>query len=267
MMAEPESDRTHSGAAATQAPRILVVDDDPTVRELVARHLERAGFAVTTAKGGQDGLRLARELRPAAVTLDIMMPDIDGWTVLAAMKGDPALSHIPVVLMTIVEEKNRGYALGAADYLVKPVDRGKLVEALRHICGSSAGRILLIDDDDIVRRGVRLALEPIGWHVTEAENGRIALDALATSRPDVVILDLMMPRMNGFEFLDEMRARAEWRDIPVVVITAKDLTEADRNRLNGGVEHIIQKSDRDEMLRRLTGELSKWVKPRVAGRA
>ena len=266
-VAEPEFGRAHSGAAATEAPRILVVDDDPTVRELVARHLERAGFAVTTAKGGQDGLRLARELRPAAVTLDIMMPDIDGWTVLAAMKGDPALSHIPVVLMTIVEEKNRGYALGAADYLVKPVDRGKLVNALRHICGPSAGRVLLIDDDDIVRRGVRLALEPIGWHVTEAENGRIALDSLSTSRPDVIILDLMMPRMNGFEFLDELRARAEWRDIPVVVITAKDLTEADRNRLNGGVEHIIQKSERDEMLRRLTGELKKWVKPRVAERA
>ena len=266
-VAEPEFGRAHSGAAATEAPRILVVDDDPTVRELVARHLERAGFAVTTAKGGQDGLRLARELRPAAVTLDIMMPDIDGWTVLAAMKGDPALSHIPVVLMTIVEEKNRGYALGAADYLVKPVDRGKLVTALQHICGSSAGRVLLIDDDDVVRRGVRLALEPIGWHVTEAEDGRIALDSLSTSRPDVIILDLMMPRMNGFEFLDEMRARAEWRDIPVVIITAKDLTEADRNRLNGGVEHIIQKSDRDEMLRRLTGELSKWVKPQVAGRA
>jgi CheY-like chemotaxis protein len=233
----------------------------------VARHLERAGFAVTTAKGGQDGLRLARELRPAAVTLDIMMPDIDGWTVLAAMKGDPALSHIPVVLMTIVEEKNRGYALGAADYLVKPVDRGKLVTALQHICGPSAGRVLLIDDDDVVRRGVRLALEPIGWHVTEAENGRIALDSLSTSRPDVIILDLMMPTMNGFEFLDELRARAEWRDIPVVVMTAKDLTEADRNRLNGGVEHIIQKSDRDEMLRKLTSELSKWVKPQVAGRA
>jgi GAF domain-containing protein/CheY-like chemotaxis protein len=267
MVAEPDSGRVHSGAVAAQAPRILVVDDDPTVRELVARHLERAGFAVTTAKGGQDGLRLARELRPAAVTLDIMMPDIDGWTVLAAMKGDPALSHIPVVLMTIVEEKNRGYALGAADYLVKPVDRGKLVEALRHICGASAGRVLLIDDDNVVRRGVRLALEPIGWDVTEAENGRIALDALSTSRPDVIILDLMMPRMNGFEFLDEMRARAEWRDIPVVIITAKDLTEADRNRLNGGVEHIIQKSERDEMLHRLTSELSKWVKPRVAGRA
>ena len=119
-----------------QAPLILVVDDDATVRELVARHLERAGFSVVTANGGQEGLRLARELRPAAVTLDIMMPDLDGWTVLAAMKGDPSLADIPVVLMTIVEEKNRGYALGAADYLVKPVDRGRLIEALRNICGS-----------------------------------------------------------------------------------------------------------------------------------
>jgi CheY-like chemotaxis protein len=100
-----------------------VVDDDPTVRELVVRHLERAGFAVVAARGGQEGLRLVRELRPAAVTLDIMMPDLDGWTVLAAIKGDPALANVPVVLMSIIEEKNRGYALGAADYLVKPVDR------------------------------------------------------------------------------------------------------------------------------------------------
>jgi GAF domain-containing protein/DNA-binding response OmpR family regulator/anti-sigma regulatory factor (Ser/Thr protein kinase) len=254
-------------AGATQVPRILVVDDDATVRELVARHLERAGFVVTTAMGGQEALRLARELRPAAMTLDIMMPDLDGWTVLAAMKGDPSLSGIPVVLMTIVEEKNRGYALGAADYLVKPVDRGKLVETLRNICGSAAGRVLLIDDDDVVRRSVRLALEPIGWHVAEAEHGRLALDSLSASRPDVIILDLMMPEMDGFEFLDELRARADWRDIPVVVITAKDLTEADRNRLNGGVERIIQKSERDEMLRRLAGELSKLVKPKSAGPA
>jgi signal transduction histidine kinase/DNA-binding response OmpR family regulator len=252
-------------AGAAQAPRILVVDDDATVRELVARHLERAGFAVTAAKGGREALRLARELRPAAMTLDIMMPDLDGWTVLAAMKGDPSLAAIPVVLMTIVEEKNRGYALGAADYLVKPVDRGKLVEALRNICGSAAGRVLLIDDDDVVRRAVRLALEPLGWQVTEAENGLLALDSLSASRPDVIILDLMMPKMDGFEFLDELRARPDWRDIPVVVITAKDLTEADRNRLNGGVERIIEKSERDEMLRRLAGELGKLVKPRAAG--
>ena len=243
-----------------EEPLILVVDDDATVRELVERHLERAGFAVVTARGGQEGLRLVRELRPAAVTLDIMMPDLDGWTVLAAIKGDPALAAIPVVLMSIVEEKNRGYALGAADYLVKPVDRSKLVETLVSICGPVAGRVLLVDDDDLVRRGVRHALEPIGWKVTEAENGQVAVKSLIAARPDVIILDLMMPKMDGFEFLNEMRARPEWQDIPVVVITAKDLTDEDRDRLNGGVERIIQKSDRDEMLRQLTREISKCVK-------
>jgi CheY-like chemotaxis protein len=243
-----------------EEPLILVVDDDATVRGLVERHLERAGFAVVTARGGKEGLRLVRELRPAAVTLDITMPDLDGWTVLAAIKDDPALASIPVVLMSIVEEKNRGYALGAADYLVKPVDRAKLVETLTSICGPAAGRVLLVDDDELVRRGVRQALEPLGWKVIEAEDGQIAVDSLAAARPDVIILDLMMPKMDGFEFLNELRARPDWRDIPVVVITAKDLTEEDRDRLNGGVERIIQKSDRDEMLRQLTREISKQVK-------
>jgi CheY-like chemotaxis protein len=147
---------------------------------------------------------------------------------------------------------------------VKPVDRSKLVATLRNICGTATGRVLLIDDDDVVRRGVRLALEPIGWHITEAENGLLALDCISKSRPDVIILDLMMPKMNGFEFLDELRSQPDWRDIPVVVITAKELTDQDRNRLNGGVESIIHKSERDEMLRRLTAELSKWVKPMTA---
>jgi CheY-like chemotaxis protein len=250
----------HPIAEESEEPLILVVDDDATVRDLVKRHLERAGFAVVAARGGQEGLRLVRELRPAAVTLDIMMPDLDGWTVLAAIKGDPALASTPVVLMSIVDQKNRGYALGAADYLIKPVDRRKLVETLRHICGATAGHALLVDDDDVVRRGVRAALEPIGWQVTEAENGRLAVDKLAAARPDVIILDLMMPTMDGFEFLDELRLRAEWRDIPVVVITAKDLTDADRNRLNGGVERIIAKTDRDAMLRQLAAELKRCVK-------
>jgi CheY-like chemotaxis protein len=139
----------------TQEPLILVVDDDSTARDLVERHLERSGFAVVTAPGGREGLRLVRELRPAAVTLDIMMPDLDGWTVLAAIKGDPALASTPVVLMSIVDQKNRGYALGAVDYLVKPVDRAKLVETLTGICGLTAGHALLVDDDDVVRRSVR----------------------------------------------------------------------------------------------------------------
>ena len=247
-------------AEGTEQPLILVVDDEATARDLVERYLQRSGFAVVTARGGQEGLRLVRELRPAAVTLDIMMPDLDGWTVLAAIKGDPALASIPVVLISIVDQKNRGYALGAADYLVKPVDRAKLVETLTNICGASAGRALLVDDDEVVRRSVRQALEPIGWKVTEAENGQVAVEAIAAARPDVIILDLMMPKMDGFEFLDELRSRPDWRDIPIVVITAKDLTDEDRNRLNGGVERIIQKSDRDEMLRQLSRELAKCVK-------
>src|ERR1700720_1870019 len=120
------------------------------------------------------------------------MPDLDGWTVLAAIKGDPELAGIPVILMSIVDQKNRGYALGAADYLVKPVDRVKLVETLTGICGTTAGRALLVDDDEVVRRGVRQTLEPIGWKVTEAENGRVAVEALVAARPAVIILHLLM---------------------------------------------------------------------------
>jgi CheY-like chemotaxis protein len=250
----------HPIAAEAEEPLIVVVDDDVTVRELVERHLERSGFAVVTAGGGQEGLRLVQELRPAAVTLDIMMPDLDGWTVLAAIKGDPALASTPVVLMSMVDQKNRGYALGAADYLVKPVDRTKLVETLASICGSAVGRALLVDDDELVRRVVRQVLQPLGWQVGEAENGQVAVKSLGAARPDVIILDLMMPQMDGFEFLDELRRKPEWQDIPVVVITAKDLTDDDRNRLNGGVDRIIQKSDRDEMLRQLSREISRCVK-------
>jgi signal transduction histidine kinase/DNA-binding response OmpR family regulator len=255
----------HSIAEDAKEPLIVVVDDDVTVRELVERHLERAGFAVVTAGGGQEGLRLVRELRPAAVTLDIKMPDLDGWTVLAAIKGDPALANIPVLLMSIIDEKSRGYTLGAAEYLVKPVHRTKLVETLTRICGAVAGRVLLVDDDEVVRRGVRQALEPIGWNVTEAEDGQVAVNSLIAARPDVIILDLMMPKMDGFEFLDELRSRSDWQHIPVVVITAKELTDEDRDRLNGGVERIIQKSDRDEMLRQLSREISKCVKRQSAG--
>jgi adenylate cyclase len=243
----------------SNAPLILVIDDDATVREVVGRFLEREGFSVAEADGGEAGLRLAREMHPAAVTLDIMMPDLDGWTVLAAIKGDPDLIDLPVVLMTIIDEKNRGYALGAADYLVKPVDRQKLIDVLDAVCGRARGRLLMVDDDDLGRRQMRAALEQQGWTVTEASDGFAALKELSEALPDVIILDLMMPEMDGFEFLEEMRRNVEWRGIPVLVVTAKDLTDADRIRLNGGVERIIQKSNRDDVLREVCSVLAKCV--------
>jgi signal transduction histidine kinase/CheY-like chemotaxis protein len=232
---------------------ILVVDDDPTVREVIERHLTREGFAVVTASGGQEGLRLARALHPAAITLDVMMPDLDGWTVLAAIKGDPELADIPVILMSIVDDKNRGYALGATDYMVKPVDRARLSGVLRNICGAVGRQVLLVDDDDMTRRGMRLALEKDGWEVGEAENGRVALARLTETRPNIIMLDLMMPEMDGFEFLVEMRSHPEWRDIPVLVVTAKDLSAEELGRLNGDVARVLQKGapELDELLREL----------------
>jgi signal transduction histidine kinase/CheY-like chemotaxis protein len=236
--------------APTGAATILVIDDDQTVREVMERFLVREGFAVVTASGGVEGLKLAHELHPAAITLDVMMPDVDGWTVLAAIKGDPQLADIPVILMSIIDEKNRGYSLGATDYMVKPVDRERLSGVLRNICGTVGRQVLLVDDDDMARRGMRQALEKDGWQVAEAENGRIALLRVAETRPDIIMLDLMMPEMDGFEFLVEMRSHAEWRDIPVLVVTAKDLSAEERGRLKGEVENVLQKGapELEEML-------------------
>ena len=236
------------------------MDDDPTVREILERYLTREGFSVVTAGSGLDGLRLAREIRPAAITLDVMMPDVDGWTVLAAIKGDPALADIPVILVTIVDERSRGYSLGATDYMVKPIDRERLVGVLREISGTLGRHALLVDDDDLLRRGMRLALEQDGWKVTEAANGRLAMAQLGEMRPDVIVLDLMMPEMDGFEFLDGIRQRTEWREIPVLVVTAKDLTSEDRARLNVGVERILHKSSRDKLLAEVALALAGFVK-------
>ena len=232
---------------------ILVIDDDQTVCELMSRHLEREGFVVRTATGGREGLRLAHELHPAAITLDINMPDLDGWTVLAAIKGDPQLADIPVVLVTIEDNRSRGYSLGATDYMTKPIDRERLVGLLQGISSSTARTVLLVDDDEIMRESVRRVLEQEKWQVIEASNGRFALERLADANPDVIVLDLMMPEMDGFEFLVRMRQRAEWRDIPVLILTAKDLSAEDLKQLNGYVERVMQKnaSELGELLREL----------------
>jgi len=248
-------------AAVAEAP-VLVIDDDPTVRQLMVRYLEREGFVVVTADNGITGLALARELHPSAITLDVMMPELNGWTVLSALKGDPALSDIPVVLVSIVDDKQRGYMLGATEYLVKPVDRDKLVTTLRALCGIEAGRLLLVEDDEVARPVITQTMEREGWTVSQAANGRIALERLSGTRPDAIVLDLMMPEMDGFEFLVELRERQECNDIPVIVVTALDLSAADHARLNGQVERIIQKSGQgqDQLLQEVVASVARVVR-------
>ena len=235
---------------------ILVVDDDPDVRQLLQRHLSREGFRVLTAAGGEEGLRLAREARPRAITLDVMMPGMDGWEVLTALKKDPDLAAIPILLCTILDDRSMGFALGASEFLTKPIDRNHLVALLRkHARGQSPGRVLLVEDDAVAREMLARLMQKEGWLVAEAENGRIALEHIAEGRPELILLDLMMPELDGFEFVNEFRKIEANRSIPIIVVTAKDLTPEDHRRLNGHVEAILQKGGRssDDLLREISG--------------
>jgi PAS domain S-box-containing protein len=221
---------------------VLVIDDDPTVCDLLQRFLSKEGFRVVSASGGEEGLQLAKALRPVAITLDVLMPGMDGWAVLTAMKADPDLADIPVILLTIVDNKNLGYALGAAGHLTKPIDRDHLIALLQKYRREDPCRsLLVVEDEASTRELLRRMLEKEGWSVVEAEHGRVALERVAEHRPSLILLDLMMPEMDGFEFVAELRKCQEWRTIPVVVVTAKDLTQEDRLRLNGCVEKFIQK--------------------------
>jgi signal transduction histidine kinase/DNA-binding response OmpR family regulator len=235
--------RTSSEAhPAKHGNTVLVIDDDPEACEIIRRFLEKDGFDVVSTLSGAEGLRLAHTLQPAVITLDVMMTDMDGWSVLRALKVDPVLHTIPVVMLTMVDDKTRGYSLGATDYLTKPVDRERLHNTLArfHTPGESSS-VLLVEDDPATREIMVRTLEAADWRVSEAGNGREALDRLAQEKPQVILLDLMMPVMDGFDFLLEMHANTAWQDIPVIVLTAKDLTGEDRRILSGRVEQIVEK--------------------------
>ena len=213
---------------------ILVIDDDPEALEIIERFLVKDGFNVVTAASGEQGLRLAHECQPVAITLDVMMPGMDGWSVLRALKADPVLRNIPVIMLTMIDDQTRGYSLGAVDYLTKPVDRELLHRTLsRYHCTDAICPVLLVEDDVETRALMAQTLEKAGWTVSEAGNGQEALDMMPDALPRLILLDLMMPVMDGFGFLAAMRARPEWQHIPVIVITAKDLTADDRARLAG----------------------------------
>jgi adenylate cyclase len=221
---------------------VLVIDDDATARELISDHLKAEGFSVLVAGGGLEGLKLAKELRPTLITLDVMMPDLDGWSVLAALRQDAELAEIPVIMVTIVDEHRRGIALGAAGYLTKPIDRERLHRLVgRFRAPTPPTRVLLVEDDPVQRERVRSWLEGQEWIVQEAANGREALARLQEEKPDLILLDLMMSEMDGFAVVAALQKEPGWRDIPVIVITARDLDAKDRDRLDSGVQSIMVK--------------------------
>ncbi|MGZ7079008.1 MAG: response regulator, partial [Thermoanaerobaculia bacterium] len=200
---------------------VLVIDDDSLQRDLMQRYLRKEGFTVRTANGGAQGLRLARQLLPAAITLDVMMPEVDGWSVLAALKGDPMLCDIPVIMLTMVDDRKRGFALGASDYATKPVDRHRLSKILKkYACPNPPCAVLLVEGDPATRKVTRAILEKEGWRVREAKNGRAALECMERDRPSLILMDLIGPEMDGFEFAAQVRKHDEWRSIPIVVLTS-----------------------------------------------
>jgi len=232
---------------------VLVIDDNAYARDLTRRVLEDEGFDVIEASSGQTGLALAREQRPDAITLDVLMPGMDGWAVLAELKSDPVLAGVPVVMLTMLDDRHLGLALGASDFLTKPIDRERLRQVISRYRRDGAREVLIVEDDPSTRELLRRQLEGEGWQVSEAENGRAALGALEQQRPSLILLDLMMPVMDGCQFAAELRKHDEWNDIPVVVITAKDLTPEDRRALNGDVQGVLQKGafGRGDLLREI----------------
>jgi signal transduction histidine kinase/DNA-binding response OmpR family regulator len=223
-------------------PLVLVVDDEKATRELIARGLEKEGFRLMAAASGEEALQLARERKPDVISLDVVMPGMDGWMVLRALKADPLTAPIPVVMVSMLDDRDIGHALGASDYLTKPFDRQKLVAALRRYRRDGTQRpVLVVEDDAPTREVIKRALERDGWAVSEADNGRRGLQSVARHVPDLIVLDLMMPEMDGFEFVAELRKSESGRKIPVVVVTSKEITEDDQRRLNGHVRRVLHK--------------------------
>ena len=223
---------------------VLVVDDDPAVHEVLTPTLVKKGYRVIHARDGAEALDILRKTPPDIVTLDVMMPNVDGWTVLGTMKSDPTLAHIPVIMLTIIDDRNLGWSLGASEYMTKPIDRERLVTLVRRFTSRSDDAVVLIvDDDPEVRNVVSATLRNAGLKTVEAVNGRAAFDWLASNPlPDLVLLDLMMPEMDGFQFLERLRDQPERLKVPVVVLTAKDLTAEERMFLAERTVLVLGKS-------------------------
>ena len=239
-----KTDTQRDGKRISANTAVLVIDDDPSVRDLLQRYLSKERYVVECVSSGDEGLARAKELIPMAIILDVMMPHKDGWAVLQEIKSDPLLKSVPVVMYTMVDEKNFGLAIGATEYLIKPVSREKILQVLDKVKRETTRKyVLLVDDDPDFRDIASRALEKEGWRVRTAENGISALAFVENELPSIIFLDLMMPMMDGFEFLTIVQSRKEWEHLPIVIVTSKDLSADERLRLEGAAKKVIQKGD------------------------
>jgi len=268
----PDSSRSTSAAAAIphgaeHAPLVMIVDDDPNARDLLAVTVRREGYRVIEASDGETALALAREWHPDVVTLDVLMPRMDGWTVLTALKSDPELSEVPVIIVTVLADRGIAVSLGAAEFLTKPLDRARLAATIRrHVYGS--GVVLVVDDESESRQLARRHLDRLGWEVAEVEEGTGALSWLSQNpRPAMILLDLLMPGMDGFALLEEIAKHPESRGIPIVILTAMPLGAAERELLAGRTREVIAKGADDlaSVLRRILVRLPKAAEVAAAG--
>jgi CheY-like chemotaxis protein len=223
---------------------VLVVDDDPAVHDVLAATLGKEGYQITHARDGVEALNILRTSPPDIVTLDVMMPKLDGWSVLGIMKSEPQLADIPVIMLTIVDHRNLGFSLGASEYMTKPIDRNRLVALIQKFAATKQdGTVLVVDDDPDVRAMVKSTIESVGMRAVEAVNGQAALDWLSSHpRPALALLDLIMPEMDGFEFLERVRQMPDFVDLPIVVLTAKELTDNERSFLAERTLLVLSKS-------------------------
>jgi PAS domain S-box-containing protein len=233
-------------APISEGHSILVIDDDADVREIMARILTREGYRVEVASGGVEGIKAARSHLPLAILLDVLMPQKDGWAVLRDLRSDPILQSVPVIMHTMIDNRNLGIALGANDYLMKPVDQQALFDVLRkYDLDKNRRRLLIVDDDPGQCELISRLVSKEGWSVAAAAEGKTALEILARTPYDIIILDLAMPTMNGFEFLKIVKENEVWSRIPVLILTSRDLSKSEHERLSGAAHDILQKGTCD----------------------
>jgi signal transduction histidine kinase/CheY-like chemotaxis protein len=263
---KPGPDNFPSGANGCET--VLVIDGNPAAQQLIRASLADEARRVVIASSGDEGLRRARELRPEVIALDMLVPGIDGWTVLSELKSDPLLADIPVLVMSLANGRKPGFTLAVSDYLVKPVSRRQLASTLARLGQGpqpvdSSGWILIVDDDATNRDVLRRMLKDHGWEIRDAGNGREALHKLREGTPELILLDLIMPEMDGLTLLSELRKTPDWCGIPVVAITGKNPSKEERRWLNASLYRANQK--KMDAAEDLLHEISRHL-PSLAGR-